>query len=60
MAVNRKRKLVGDDSTDSKVGGKEQDTIAHRIGRRHMNQVLSNLSKTVNRLCQRQQPQTQA
>ena len=58
MAVNRKRKLVGDDSTDPEVGGTEQNTIAHRIRRRRMNQVLSNLSKLVNRLCPRQQPQT--
>lgn len=60
MTVNRKRKLVDDDSTDSEVGGTEQNTIAHRIRRCRMNQVLSNLSKMVNRLRQRQQPQTQA
>jgi hypothetical protein len=54
MAVNRKRKLVDDDSTDSEVRGTEQNTIAHRIRRRRINQVLSNLSEMVNRLCQRQ------
>jgi hypothetical protein len=52
MAVNRKRKHVDDDSTDSEVGGTEQNPIAHRVRRRRMNQVLSNLSKMVNRLGQ--------